>query len=139
MKREKPIALLCFSGQENKSFGKYFIPLINLRIEDHISQILCEMSPLELGADLIIPGGWFMVEHSMSFEGNEIQVKQHICDPESIISYDETLLDEEETVWIESLTATKAPNTYKLKNMVPEEYHEFMNLFGEPLAQEPFP
>jgi hypothetical protein len=29
----------------------------------------------------------------MSFEGNEIQVKQYLCDPESIISYNETLLD----------------------------------------------
>jgi hypothetical protein len=24
----------------------------------------------------------------------------------------------------------------ELKNMVPEEYHEFMELFGEPIAQE---
>jgi hypothetical protein len=47
---------------------------------------------------LIIPGGWFLVEHSMSFKGNEIQVKQHLCDPESIILYDETILDEEEMV-----------------------------------------
>jgi hypothetical protein len=39
-----------------------------------------------------------MVEHSRCFEGNEIQVKQCICDPESIISYDETLLKNEETV-----------------------------------------
>jgi hypothetical protein len=39
-----------------------------------------------------------MVEHPMSFEGNEIQVKQHICDPESIISYDETVLDDEGAV-----------------------------------------
>jgi hypothetical protein len=38
------------------------------------------------------------VEHPIRFEGNEIQVKQHFCDPESIISYDETLLDEEEMV-----------------------------------------
>jgi hypothetical protein len=39
-----------------------------------------------------------MVEHSMSVEGNEIQVKQHHYDPESIIAYDETLLDDEEAV-----------------------------------------
>jgi hypothetical protein len=77
-----------------------------------------------------------MVEHSMSFEGNEIQVKKHICDPESIISYDETLLDDEETVWIGSLTATKVPDMNELTNMVPDKYNEFMDLFGEPLAQE---
>jgi hypothetical protein len=51
----------------------------------------------------------------MSFEGNEIQVKQHICDPELIISYDETILDNEKVVWIGSLTAMKAPNTSELK------------------------
>jgi hypothetical protein len=38
------------------------------------------------------------VEHPLSFKGNGIQVKQHICDPESIISCDETVLDDEETV-----------------------------------------
>jgi hypothetical protein len=135
MEREKPISLLGFSGQEETSFGKYFAPLIQLRIEDHISQISCEIGPLDIWVDLIIPGGWFMVEHPMSFEGNEIQVKQHLCDPESIISYDETLLDEEETVWVGSLTATKAPNTEQLKEVVPDEHHEFMELFREPLAQ----
>jgi hypothetical protein len=77
-----------------------------------------------------------MVEHAMSFERNEIQVKEHICDPELIISYNETLLEDEETVRIGSLTTTKALNTNKLKNMVPDEYHKFMDLFGEPLVQE---
>ena len=136
MEREKPISLLGFSGQEETSFGKYFAPLINLRIEDHISQISCEIGPLEIGVDLIIPGGWFMVEHPMSFEGNMVQVKQHHRDPESIISYDETLLDKEEAVWVGSLTATKAPEIEELKELFPEEYHQFMNLFGEHLAQK---
>jgi hypothetical protein len=77
-----------------------------------------------------------MVEHAMSFEGNEIQVQQHLCNPESIVSYDETLLDDMEMVWVGSLTATKALNSEELKKMVPDEYHEFMDLFGEPLVQE---
>jgi hypothetical protein len=72
----------------------------------------------------------------MSFEGNEIQVKQHHCDPESIVSYDETLLDNEETVWIGSLTPTKAPDTEQIKEIVPGEYHEYIDLFGEPMEQE---
>jgi hypothetical protein len=75
-----------------------------------------------------------MVKHSMSFKGIKIQVNQDICDPESIISYDKTLLDDEETVWVVSLITTKAPNPNELKNMVQEEYHEFMTLFGEPLV-----
>jgi hypothetical protein len=37
---------------------------------------------------------------------------------------------------VKSLTPTKAPNTEELKTMVPNEYHKFMALFGEPLAQE---
>jgi hypothetical protein len=55
MKRENPISLLGFSGQQETSFGKYFAPLITLRIEGHISQISCEIGPLEKGVHLIIP------------------------------------------------------------------------------------
>jgi hypothetical protein len=98
MEREKPISLVGFSGQVDISYGIYFTPLINLRIEDHISHISCEIGPLEIGIDLIISGELFRVDHRMSFEGNEIQVKQHLCDPETIILYDETLLDDEDMV-----------------------------------------
>jgi hypothetical protein len=76
MEQEKPITILGFSGQEDTSFGKYFAPLINIRIEDYISHISCEIGPREIWVDLIIPRGWFMVEHVMSFEGNDIQVKK---------------------------------------------------------------
>jgi hypothetical protein len=109
---------------------------VNLKIEEHVTQISCEIGPLEKGVDLIIPGGWFLVEHPMSFEGNTIQVKEHYCNPESIISYDKTLLDEEETVWVGSLTATQAPKLDQIKEIVPDEYNGFLALFGEPLAQE---
>jgi hypothetical protein len=34
----------------------------------------------------------------MSFEGNEIQVKQHNRDPELMISYNESILDDKEVV-----------------------------------------
>jgi hypothetical protein len=57
MERGKPISLLGFSGQQETAFGKYFAPLINLRIEDHVSQVSCEIGPQEKGVDLIIPGG----------------------------------------------------------------------------------
>jgi hypothetical protein len=72
LEREKPIMLLGFSGQEETFFGKYFVPLLNIRIGEHVSQVSCEIGPLEIGVDLIIPGRWFMVEYLMSFEGNEI-------------------------------------------------------------------
>jgi hypothetical protein len=137
MEQEKPITLLGFSGQEETSFGKYFAPLLNIRIEDHISQISRPIGPLETGFDIIIPGEWFMVKHPMSFKGNEIQMKSHICDPESIISYDEIVLDDDEVLWIGSLTTIKAPDSDKLKELVFEEYLKFKNLFGEPQAQKP--
>jgi hypothetical protein len=50
-----------------------------------------------------------MVEHPISFEGNQIQVKKHICDPELIVSYDKTVLDDEGIVWIGSFIATQVP------------------------------
>jgi hypothetical protein len=136
MKQERFITLLGFLGQEEISFGKYFAPLLNIRIEEHVSQISCKIGPLETGVDLLISRGWFMVEYLIGFEGNEIQVKQDICDPESIVSYDETILDDEEVLLIGPLTATQALNSDELKELVPSEYHRFMNLFGEPLAQE---
>jgi hypothetical protein len=55
MEREEPITLLGFSRQDT-TFGKYFSPLLNIRIEDYVSQISCEIGPLEIGVDLIIPG-----------------------------------------------------------------------------------
>jgi hypothetical protein len=77
-----------------------------------------------------------MVQHPISFEGNKIQGKQHLCDSESIILYNETILDKEEVVWIGSLTVTKAPNSEKLEKVVREAYYKFINLFGEPPTQE---
>jgi hypothetical protein len=120
MEREKPISLFGFSGQQETSFGRYFTSLLNLRIAEHVSQISCKIGPLEKVVDLIIPGGWFLVEHSMSFAGNEIQVNQHLCNPEAIISYDKTLLNDEEVVWIGWLTAMQAPNTDQIKEIVSE-------------------
>jgi hypothetical protein len=57
MEREKPISLLRFSGQEKTLFGKYFVPLLNIKIKNHVSQVSCKIGPLEKGIDLIIPGG----------------------------------------------------------------------------------
>jgi hypothetical protein len=45
-------------------------------------------------------------------------------------------LEDKDTVWRGSLITTKALDTNELKNMVPDKYHEFMDLFGEPLVQE---
>jgi hypothetical protein len=72
----------------------------------------------------------------MSFEANQIQVKTHIYDLVSTMSYDETILDKEGALWIEPLTARSVPKLTKLEAMVLNEYHLFMNLFRQPLVQE---
>jgi hypothetical protein len=56
-----------------------------------------------------------------------------------IISNDESTLDDEKVVWIESLSVTQALDTTKLKELVPEEYYKFMNLFRETPAKAPPP
>jgi hypothetical protein len=56
MEREKPVTLLCFSGQEKTFFRKYFVPLLIIKVKDHISQVSCEIGPLEAGVNFIIPG-----------------------------------------------------------------------------------
>jgi hypothetical protein len=49
VEQEKPITLLGFLGQEETFIGKYFTPLLNIKIEDQISQVSCEIGPLEMG------------------------------------------------------------------------------------------
>jgi hypothetical protein len=47
-----------------------------------------------------------MGEERRSFKGNELKVKQHICDPESINSFDKRLLEQEKIIWVGSLKVT---------------------------------
>jgi hypothetical protein len=42
---------------------------------------------------MIVLGEWFKVEHLVSFENNGVTIYQYNCDNESIIAYNETLLD----------------------------------------------
>jgi hypothetical protein len=65
-------------------------------------------------------------------------VQQHICNPKSIISHDESVLDEDR-VWVGFLMATKAPDSEEIKELVSQDYHQFLDLFGEPLAQQLHP
>jgi hypothetical protein len=54
MEREKPITLLCFSGQTETLFGKYFTPLLNIKVGDHVSQVFCAIGCLETEGNRII-------------------------------------------------------------------------------------
>jgi hypothetical protein len=75
MEWERHITLLSFAREEETSFGKYFVAILNRRIEDHASQSFCEIALLDIGVHIIIPGREFVLEHPISFEGNEIHVK----------------------------------------------------------------
>ena len=70
----------------------------------------------------------------MSFEENAIRVHQHICQPHEEIIYDETLLEDEEAMVIGSMTYFAPPETEAHKEIIPQEYHDFLHLFGEKLA-----
>ena len=77
-----------------------------------------------------------MIEHSMSFENNDIRVHQHICQPSEEIIYDKTLLEDEEAMVIGFMTYFAPPEIEALKGIIPRAYHNFLHLFGEKLAAE---
>ena len=68
LQRDNPVSVFGFSGEQETSFGNNFTPYLTLRIADHETMVSAEVGKLEQGIDLIVPGGWFLVEHPMSFE-----------------------------------------------------------------------
>ena len=78
LEREEPLRVFGFSGQQDHTAGKYFAPFLTIIIGQHETNISAELGTLEEGIDLIIPGGWFLVEHPMTFENGKIEVQQHI-------------------------------------------------------------
>ena len=136
VQRENPILVFGFSGKQEQDIGKQFAPLLQLKIGEHETTISAELGRLENDIDLIIPGGWFMVKHPMSFENNNIRIHQHPCQPNDEISYNETVLEDEEAMVIGSMTYFAPPETKELKKIIPEEYYDFLHLFGEKLAAE---
>ena len=74
------------------------------------------------------------MEHPMTFHENDIQVQQHLCQPNDEIIYDETLLEDEEAMVIGSMTYFAPPENEELKKIIPHKYHDFLHLFGEKLA-----
>ena len=129
VQRDCPISVFGFSGKQENDIGKPFTPFLSLTIGEHKTTISAELGQLEDGIDLIIPGGWFLVEHPMSFPENGIQVQQHLCQPNEEIIYDETLLEDEEAMVIGSMTYFAPPETEGLKKEIPHEYHDFLHLF----------
>ena len=95
---------------------------------------MAELGQLEDEIGLILPGGWFLVEHLMSFYKKGMQVQQHQCQPNNKITYDESLLEDKEAMVIGSMSNFALPETEVLKKTIPCEYHNFLHLFGEKLA-----
>src|SRR5205085_12524213 len=104
-------------------------------IGQHETNISAKLGTLEEGIDLIIPGAWFLVEHPMTFE-NGIEVKQHICQRNEEITYDETLLEDKDAIIIGSMTYFAPPDHESLKKIIPMDYHDFLHLYDEKLEAE---
>ena len=69
-----PIPVFGFSGNQENNIRKQFTPFLPLTVENHETTISAQLGQLEDGIDLIIPGGWFMIEHPMSLENEGIRV-----------------------------------------------------------------
>ena len=79
LEHDEPLRVFRFSGQQDHTAGRYFAPFLTIIIGQHETNISAELGTLEEGIDLIIPGGWFLVEHPMTFKNGKIEVQQHIC------------------------------------------------------------
>jgi hypothetical protein len=134
--RDEPLQVFGFSGQLDGSAGKAFAPFLTIAVDQHESIISAELGNLEEGIDLIIPGGWFLVEHPMTFENGKIKVQNHICHKNEEVTYDEGLLTNTNAITIGSMTYFAPPDYEDLKKIIPPEYHDFLHLFGEKLAAE---
>src|SRR5437588_7733164 len=103
LERDEPLRVFGFSEQDHTA-GKYFAPFLTIIIEQHETNISAELGTLEEGIDLIIPGGWFLVEHPMTFENGKSEVQQHICQKNEEITYYERLLENKNAIIIGSMT-----------------------------------
>src|SRR5205085_7618852 len=131
-----PLRVFGVSGQQDHTAGKYSAPFLTLIIGQHETNISAELGILEEEIDLIISGGWFLVEHPMTFENGKIEVQQYICQKNEEITYDETLLEEKDAIIIGSMTYFAPLDHESLKRIIPTEYHDFLYLFSEKLGAE---
>src|SRR5205085_5894955 len=124
LERDEPLRVFGFSGKENHTAGKYFAPFPTVIIGQHETNISAELGTLEEGIDLIIPGGWFLVEHPMTFKNGKIEVQQHICQKNEESTYDETLLENKDVIIIGSMTYFAPPDHESLNKIIPTDYHD---------------
>ena len=118
IERDVPLEIYGFSGQRDESAGRRLAPFLTLKINQHESTISTELGTLEDGIDLIIPGGWFLVEHPMTFDKGKVKAQKHVCQPLEEITYDNTLLDDTEAITIGSMTYFTPPDHAELKKII---------------------
>src|SRR5947209_1928270 len=136
IERDEPINVFGFSGEQNQFIGSQFTPFLLLKIGEYQTPISAVLGNLENEIDIIISGGWFLIQHPMTFELEGIQIKEHHCDITEDIEYDETVLDDPEAAVIGSMTYFEPPDAEGLRKIIPKPYHSFLNLFGEKLAAQ---
>src|SRR5437588_4086489 len=89
---DEPLQVFGFSGQQDCTAGRYFVPFLTIIIGQYETNMSAELGTLEEGINLIIPGGWFIVEHPITFENGKIKVQKHIGQNNVVITYEDTLL-----------------------------------------------
>jgi hypothetical protein len=78
---------------------------------------------LKEGLDIIIPGGWFIVQHSMTFNEEDVQIQEHKCHSPPGVIYDEDLIYNLEAWIIRSISASEPHTQESLSQHIPSEYH----------------
>lgn len=137
IKRTEPLEIMGFSGAPSTTAGQEYAPFVRLVIDKHETFIACEIGKLEDGINMIIPGGWFLNDHPLSFERGKIQVMEHHCDEDNAFEWDDELtdLDDPNAVLVGRIGATAIHPVYDTDN-IPKHYEEFFHLFSEKTAAE---
>ena len=131
VERNTQLNISGFAGKKEESAGRAFTPHLQLTINDHTTSVSCELASLEPGINLIIPGGWVLVQHPMTFDKEGIQVKEHECSNPSGIIYDESIIYDPDARIIRSISFGEPHTEDSLKEHIPSEYHQFIHLFTD--------
>ena len=133
--RSDPLEILGFSGAAFPTAGQSHAPFVRLVIDKHESFIACEIGTLEPGTYLIIPGGWFIDDHPLTFDNGRIQVKAHECDKDEAFEWDDDLLnlDDPNAVLVGRIGAITIQPQDNTEN-IPREYEDYFHLFSEKTA-----
>ena len=125
-----------FSGKISPTAGQSYAPFVRLVIDKHESFIACEIGELENGINLIIPGGWFLDDHPMTFNRGRIQVQTHTCNQDDAFEWDEEEdnLEDPNAVLVGRIGAIAVEPCEENTESIPDCYRKFYHLFSEKTA-----